>query len=577
MDSKEGFALNYLDYAAFLGYFAILCLIGWSAGRRKKKTAEGYFLAGRSLPWYVVGTSFVAANISTEQFIGLVGAAYVYGICVAMSDWANIWSFSLLIWFFIPFLLASKVFTTPEFLEKRFSPTIRQVFAAVTVASNIIAFLAGVLYGGGLALERLFGWNIWLSIIILALAAGVWAVYGGLISVAWADLFTVIVMAGGGIMVTVLGLYYLSGDSHSLRAGWSVMIEGNMAQAGIWKDVVEQNAQNLAHTSTYNRLSVIQPVTHPTNPWPGLLVGFLSVGIWYNVVNQFMIQRVLAARDMYHARMGIVLAGYMKILMPTITVLPGLILFCIHPAILTLPWPEVRPEADKGYIIMLQTVMPAGLRGLLLAALFGAVQSTVSSVINSTAAILTMDFYKRLIRPKAPERHYFRFGMVVSILVIIVATVLARYIEMLGSGLFVYVQTMYAFFAPPFSAIFLLGILFKRINRQGAAVAVSSGFLFGVLLKLYVEYVPGHYLWLEPYAMQATVNYAFCVLVCVTVSLLTAPPAPESVSDVLTLNFRRLNIGMELGGRWYRHVMFYWLIFVGVILFLVVLLSGQFF
>src|SRR5262245_37929238 len=162
---NQGFHLAPLDYVAFLSYFAILCGIGFLAGRRQKKNSEDYFLAGRSLPWYVVGTSFVAANISTEQFIGMVGAAYVFGICVAMADWGNIYSFSLLIWFFIPFLLASKVFTTPEFLERRYSATVRQFFAIVTIISNITAFLAGVLYGGGLALQRLFGWDLWVSIL----------------------------------------------------------------------------------------------------------------------------------------------------------------------------------------------------------------------------------------------------------------------------------------------------------------------------------------------------------------------------------------------------------------------------
>lgn len=573
---QTGFSLAPLDYAAFFGYFLTLCAIAFIAGRKKKASAEGYFLAGRSLPWYVVGTSFVAANISTEQFIGMVGAAYVFGVCVAMSDWGNIWSFSLLIWFFIPFLLASKVFTTPEFLERRYSPAVRQIFAIATVISNITAFLAGVLYGGGIALQRLFGWDLWFSIVFIAVAAGGWAVYGGLLSIAWTDLFTLAVKIAGGISVTVLGLYYLSGPSHSLEDGWRTMIERNRAQTGIWRQAVDSSADKIAHVDSYNRLSVVQPITHPTNPWPGLLVGFLSVSIWYNVINQFMIQRVLAARNMYHARMGIVLAGFLKVLMPTITVLPGLILFAINPEILLLPWSRVRPEADKGYIAMLQMVIPEGARGLFLAALFGAIQSTVSSVINSTATIVTMDFYKRLFRPNAPEKHYARFGAVASVVVMAIAIVLARYVEKLGDGLFVYIQTMYAFFAPPFSAVFLLGILFRRINAKGCIAAVVAGFSMGIALKVYVNWAPGHWRWLEPYTMQATVNWAFCVLVCTAVSLMTPAPPPEKVTDVLTLNFRRLNIGAELGGPWYRSVVFYWFVFVGCILSLLLLLSGLF-
>ncbi len=205
-------------------YFVVLCAIGLWTGRKEKTAADDYFLAGRTLPWYVVGSSFIASNISTEHFIGMIGAAMVYGICVGMSEWGNVFSFSLLIWFFIPFLLASRVFTTPEFMERRFHPVLRQFFALVTVVSNIVASLAAVLYGGGLALQDLFGWNLWFAIVALAVVAGSWAIHGGLKSVAWTDFFTVIVMIVGGVTVTILGLEMLSGESHSIIDGWRVMI-----------------------------------------------------------------------------------------------------------------------------------------------------------------------------------------------------------------------------------------------------------------------------------------------------------------------------------------------------------------
>ncbi len=158
----------------------MLCAIGLWAGRKEKSDSGDYFLAGKTLPWYVVGSSFIASNISTEHFIGMIGAAFLFGICVAMSEWLNVLSFSVLIWFFIPFLLASKVFTTPEFMERRFNPTLRQLFAYVTVLSNIVAFLAAVLYGGGLALENLFGWPLWFAVVALGVVAGSWAIYGGI-------------------------------------------------------------------------------------------------------------------------------------------------------------------------------------------------------------------------------------------------------------------------------------------------------------------------------------------------------------------------------------------------------------
>ena len=574
MQGTESFVLESPDVIAFVAYFVVLCGIGLWAGRKEKTRSDDYFLAGRTLPWYVVGSSFIASNISTEHFIGMIGAAFVYGICVAMSEWSNILSFSVLIWFFIPFLLASRIFTTPEFMEKRFHPVLRQFFAIVTVISNVVAFLAAVLYGGGLALQSLFGWDLWFSIIALAVVAGSWAVYGGLKAVAWTDFFTVIVMIAGGLMVTVLGLYMLSGDSHSLVEGWRIMIERNQAHAGVWQEVVARNAQNCAHVDDYHRLSVIQPVTHATHPWPSLILGLFSVSIWYNVINQFMIQRVLGAKDMYHARMGIVLAGYMKIIMPAIVVVPGLILFARYPEVMQLPWDQIRPEADKGYVHMLQTLIPVGLRGLFLAALFGAIQSTVNSVLNSTATIFTLDIYKRLLNPTGSERHLVRMGMWSSVVILAISIVLAGFIDRLGGSLFVYIQSLYAFFAPPFGAVFVLGILFRRINGAGAVWAVFLGFAFGIAMKLYVELDPDHVKWIEPYAMQGIINWGLCVVVCTVVSLATAPPAPEQVTDQLTFNWRKLNIFDQLGETWYTSVTLWWAVFAAIVIGLVIVFSG---
>jgi len=571
------FTLHWLDILAFGSYCLILCAIGYVCGRAGKKDSAGYFLAGHSLPWYVVGSSFIAANISSEHFIGMIGAAFVYGICAAMFEWANIATFTLLIWFFIPFLLSAKVFSTPEFLEKRFNATLRQFFAYVTIITNVVAFLAAVLYGGALALQRLFGWNLWFAIITLGVVAGVWAVYGGLKSVAWMDVFTVVVMIAGGLMVTYLGLLMLSGESQSVIKGIKVMIERNQAHSGIWKEVVAQNAPHIVGADTYNRLSVIQPARHALTPWPGLIMMIVSVSIWYNVINQFMIQRVLGARNMYHARMGIVLAGYIKIILPAIVVVPGLILFARYPEIMQLPWEEVRPEADKGYVTMLQSLVPVGLRGLFLAALFGAIQSTVSSVLNSTSTIVTLDIYKRTMRPAASEGHLVRVGRLSSVIIIIVAIVLGGFINRLSGSLFVYIQSMYAFFAPPFAAVFLLGILFRRINAQGATTAVILGFLLGMGLKIYVQVVDSHPAWIEPFQMQAAFNWVFCMAVCVTVSLCTHRPRPDQVTDQLTFNWKKLNILTHLGYHWYSHVVLWWTLFVLIVLCLLILFSGVFF
>lgn len=577
----DTFQLEFLDYFAFGLYFVVLCAIGFWAGRKKRKGSEDYFLAGRTLPWYVVGTSFIASNISTEHFIGMIGATFIFGISIAMYEWGNINSFSVLIWLFIPFLLATRVFTIPEFLEKRFNNTLRQFFAFLTVVCNVLAFLAAVLYGGGLALHSLFGWPLWFAIVALGVVAGSWAIYGGLRSVAWTDFYTVIIMIAGGLIVTILGLYMLSGDEHSLAKGWEVMIENNRAESGVWAEAVEKNAQNLSAQDTYDRLSVIQPATHKVVPWPSLIYGFLASGIWYSVLNQFMIQRVLGAKNTYHARMGIVLAGYLKILMPAIVVIPGLILFAKYPEVMLKPWDQIQPAADKGYVHMLQTLVPIGLRGLFLAALFGAIQSTINSVLNSSATIVTLDIYKRMIRKEASDRNLVIVGVWSSVIILIAAIVMAMFIGRLGQSLFVYIQTLYAFFAPPFSAIFLLGILFKRINAKGATVAVFVGFAFGILMKMYLTlwpdlFGPNVLHLVQPFSNQSLLHWAFCVIVCSVVSLATPPPNPEQVNDQLTINWKKLNIFDGLGDKWYQSVILWWGLFAACILVLIIVFSGMY-
>ena len=596
-----GFTLHFWDYAAFISFFVGLSVIGWLAGRKERAGATEYFLAGKRLPWYVIGGSFIASNISTEHFIGMIGAAVVYGVCVAMSEWANIMSFTMLIWLFIPFLLASKVFTIPEFLERRFNLALRQFFAIVTIISNVVAFLAAVLYGGALAIQKLFQveltrltdmlpywilpagadpteFQLWFSIVVLGIVAGVWAIYGGLSSVAWTDLFTVFVMVAGGITVTILGLNALAGPDGSLADGVSTMIERNQATVGAWKEAVDTNLPELSGSKSaesYDRLSVFQSLTHPTHPWLSLIFSVFSISLWYNVLNQFMIQRVLGAKNAYHARMGIVFAGFLKVLMPAIVVVPGLIVFAMHPEILLAePFGDVRLEADKSYVHMLQTLVPIGLRGLFLAALFGAIQSTVNSVLNSTSTVFTLDIYQRWVNPKASDRRLVWVGVISSMVILVIAILLGGFIDKLGGNLFIYIQSLYAFFAPPFAAVFLLGILWRRINATGACTTVVLGFIFGIAMKLYCQFADNPAEWIVPYGIQAAVNWMFCMVTCCVISLMTSPPPAEKITDQTTFNWSKLNIFDDLGKHWYSSVITWWLIFVICVAALLLLFSG---
>ncbi len=563
-------SFGFWDYFVFTGFFVILSLVGYLAGRKERVSTNEYFLAGRKLPWYVVGFSFIASNISSEHFIGMIGAAFIYGICISMYEWGNILSFTFLIWLFIPFLLSSRVFTTPEFLEYRYNSTLRQLFAIITVISNILAFLAAVLYGGGLALHTLFGIPLWPAIIGLGIVAGVWAIYGGLSSVAWTDFLTVIVMVLGGLLVTYLGLKMLS-DNGSILEGAKIMFERNAANSGIYAEAVAKSAEYISSTGHYDRMSVVQPATHDVIPWPALFFGVFSVSIWYNVLNQFMIQRVLGAKNRYHARMGIVLAGFMKILMPVIVVIPGMIYFAKYPEILMLPWNEVKSEADMTFVNMVRILVPIGFRGLIMAGLFAAIQSTVNSVLNSTATILTLDIYKRNFHPNASDKHLVKAGVIISSTVLIIAIIMGVFISRLGESLFIYIQTLYTFFAPPFSAIFILGIFWKRTTAKGALTGVLAGFVFSIAIKFFIYYAPSCPAWLISYPNQGILNWAFSTIITVIISLMTEPPTPEQISDKFIFSFKRLNVFRDTDTKWYNSVIFWWSVFALLIVILVLI------
>lgn len=590
---NDALALGGLDYLAFFGYLIALSIIGYFAGR-KQASSSAYFLADKTLPWYVVGSSYVAANISTEHFIGMMGAAAIYGICVATPEWSSIIAFSFLIWIFIPFLLSAKVFTAPEFLERRFSPAMRLFFASVTVIADVIAFLAPVIYGGGLALERIVGlnaslgldaaaiaagtqtnWGLWLAIAIIGFCAGAWTIWGGLKSVAWMDLLTIIIKLGGGLSITYFGLKFLG--TGSVIDGFWEMIHRNQATVGQWKEAADHlRPAILPGADDYNRLSVIQPLTHEAMPWSHWVLSFFYIGLWYTVINQFMIQRVLGAKNEYHARMGIVFAGYLKLLVPFVVVVPGLIYFAIHPDVFTSGTvAAIRPEADKTYVNLIRELIPAGVKGLLLAALFGAIQSTVSSVLNSTATIITLDLYKRYVNPSLGERASVTMGRWLTAGLLVLSVGLGIWISSLHTSLFIYVQQLYTFFAPPFSAVFLLGTLWRRVSGGAATTTVVAGFALGVIVKVWVN-AGGAPLWLAPYANQGILNWAFCMLLCTGLSYVMTPPRPEQITDELTFNWKKMSLGGDLGGVWYRHVVFWWalsvvlmiacILFFGVIL-----------
>lgn len=569
--------LHTLDYVAFFAYFILLSLVGYLAGRKKSKSAADYFLAGRSLPWYVVGSSYIAANISTEHFIGLIGAAVIYGLCVATGEWSTVIAFTFLIWLFIPYLFSSKVYTAPEFLEKRFNRPMRNIFAGVTLLVNVVAFLGPVIYGGAFVLTEFFGMNEILAIVLIAVLSGFWAIWGGLKSIALMDVLTIAIMVFGGLSVTVLGLIHM-GQGDGLVAGAINTIEINQGKVQWAAQWISENVTHILKGSQpgdhYDRLTLLQPINHYATPWTHWVFSFFYIGLWYTVINQHMIQKVLAAKDMYNARMGMVFASFLKLLLPFFVVVPGLIFFAMKPDFLSSgDWALMSDQANRTYVLMIKELVPVFMVGILVAALFGAIQSTVCSVLNSTSTVFTLDVYRMFINKNATEKQEVAVGRIAGVLILLMSIGVAILLATITKvNLFVWIQMLYVFFAPPFSATFLLGSLWRRVSGFDALLASVVAFAFAIALKI-LEFnglLPD---WMTPFANQGMLVWAVCMIVCTISALITPPPDPAKVSDDLTFNWKKMDFSGGLGTRWWNSVTLWWAIALAGMFFFVILFS----
>src|SRR6478672_3108069 len=330
-DKRRGH-MSTIDYAVFVIYIVATLILGFAAGRMARRRPKDYFLGEKKLPWYVVGTSMVASDISSETFIANVGIAYQYGIVVATQSW-NAWIiYSIFLFVFLPYYVRTGLYTMPQFLEQRYNPTCRYLFSISLVIGYIFTLLAGSLYAGGLAIERIFelhlssdlATNIKWGIIFFAVTTGAYTIYGGMKSSAWTDFMQMMVLLSAGILLPILALQKT----------------GGMGQ--------------LAHDYP-EKFDIFLPATHERFPWTGVFTGFLTVGLWYTCSSQHIVQRVLAAKDEWHARMGVVSAGFLRILTPLFFVLPGIAAFKLFPNL-------ERP--DQAYLMLVKSLIPTGLKGL---------------------------------------------------------------------------------------------------------------------------------------------------------------------------------------------------------------------
>ncbi len=527
--------LNSLDLAIFVIYMFLAVGLGFLVSVGRKKTTHGYFLGGKTLPWYVIASSMLASDVSSEHFIANAGSGYTYGIVSAMQSW-NCWIiYTIFIWIFLPYYVRTNLYTIPQFLERRYNTTCRYIFSATLVVGYVGAIMAGTLYAGGLAFERLLGpfihsgfladshHQIVAGIIFFAVLTGAYTIYGGLRSAAWTDFMQIIILAIGGVLVPIL----------ALKAA------GGLAQ------VVHENPL---------RFQIFLPVTHEKFPVTGMLTGFLTVGIWYTCTSQHMVQRVLAGKDEWHARMGVIGAGFLHIVTPFFFVFPGFLAYKIL-------GPNFSP-ADGAYLTLVQKLVWPGLRGLILAAMAAALMSNLSAVLNSASTLITLDFYKKLLRPDATDEQQVRFGQIAGTVVLAAAGVVAWYFSLTPKApLLVKVQNVFFFIAPPFSVIFCAGLLWRRANSIGALVTIVAGFLFSFAFDAFVKGQKGVYL------HRAFFTWCFCVLTIAVVSYFTAPEPAEKVEPILwSRRYAQLPEEERRRYRGWKDFRIWWMLFVGIIL-----------
>lgn len=519
-------AMTSYEVAIFAAYLLLTVAVGFLVARKGRRNPRDYFMGDRRLPWYVVGTSMIATAISSDHFIAQVGAGYTHGIVIAAFGW-NAWIvYTLLIWIFLPYYMRTGLYTMPEFLERRYNPAARYLFAVFCVIGYLFSLIAGPLYAGGLALESMFGFDLAWAIIALGVLTGAYTIYGGLKSAAWTDFMQIIVLLVGGILVPVIGL----------------------AKVGGLFELVREYPQ---------KFQVFHEPRNQIFPFTGVFTGFLSMGIWYNCTSQHIVQRCLGAKDEWNARIGVITAGFLHIVTPFLFVLPGIIAFKLFPDL---------PRPDHSYILLVQSLVPRGLRGLILAAIAAALMSHLSALVNSTSTILTMDIYKRLLRPSASERSLVVFGQWSGAAVMALGILIALWFSTSRSSLFILIQEGFAYIAPPFAVIFTLGLLWRRANGTAALTTIAAGFSFTLFLQFYLFKQP----WLAPYANylhRAFISWAFCMLVMITTSLLTKWPAPEKVKGIIwSPSYAGLPPAEKARYHGWKDLRLWWLIFIGTVL-----------
>jgi len=493
-----------IDWAVIGLYFIVVFGVAFWVTQREKSTREtsaGYFLAGRNVGWFVIGASLFASNIGSEHLVGLAGTAAASGVAVAQFEILASLILLLLGWVFVPFYIRSGVLTMPEFLERRYSSASRWYLAIISIVGYVLTKISVTIAAGGIVFESLMGIDFWTGSLITVVATGIYTVFGGLRAVLYTDLVQMFVLIGGAVAVTVIGLSELG--------GWDVLY----ATAGpgffdMWK-----------------------AADHPDFPWTGIVFGAPILGVWYWCTDQFIVQRVLSAANVDQARRGTIFAGYLKLLPLFIFVVPGVIAYALaEKKLLELGQP------DQALPTLVGVLLPDGLKGLVVAGLLAALMSSLSSVFNSCSTLVTWDIYKKL-RPQTGERHLVMVGQISTLILVAFGLAWIPMMKFVSGQLFQYLQSVQAYISPPIAAVFLIGILWKRVNAHGAIASLLAGFVLGMArlgAELGKDSLSG---WLYWYADINFLHFALllfvvCSVILVLVSLLTLPPSTDRLAGL---------------------------------------------
>lgn len=458
--------MNTIDLVIFIAYCALILFVGLFVSRKKKgeeRDAGDYFLAGRGLAWWAIGASIIASNISAEQFVGMSGSGYAIGLAMATYEWIAALGLIIVSKYFIPIFLEKKIFTMPQFLEERFDKRVKTVMAVFWLAVFIFINLTSILYLGALTIEKVMGVPMIWGIVGLAAFAGIYSIYGGLKAVALTDVIQVVFLIGGGLITTYIALNMLGGGE------------------GVWQGVT-----NL-YTQAEDKFHLILDKSHPSyKDLPGISVivgGLWVANLYYWGCNQYIIQRALAAKSVGEAQNGMLFAGFIKLLVPLLVVIPGIAAFALNAPL---------EKSDEAYPWLLSNLLPVGVKGIAFAALTAAIVSSLASMMNSISTIFTMDIYRSYFRKDAGQKELVLTGRWASFGSLLIAVSIAPMLSGLDQA-FQYIQEFTGFISPGALAIFLAGFFYKRATANGALAAALGSFVFSTLMKFLCPELP----WLD--------------------------------------------------------------------------------